>query len=107
MAIENLTLFELHFDRAQFGPASLGGSDGGVAVEDVEPTDETAEMATTDRTAEVETDAPGRAAGRFVLFGVGLGLAVAAALVARRRGDDGIEVVDDESAVDPAEQQAH
>jgi len=97
MAFDKLTLFELHFDGAQFGPRAIGATD----ETDAEPTD------VTETADEIDESAAGRGGARRVLALVGASvlLSVVATFVVRRLGggdeqttlDD---VAADESAVD-------
>lgn len=101
MVLDKLTLFELHFDDAQFGPARMttGGDDADETAATPELEDETSEDAPA-----TETESGDGGMGRaLALAGFSVLLSVAVTLLARRlSGDDG-ETTLDEFADEPVE----
>jgi hypothetical protein len=95
MVLENVTLFEVHLDDAQF-TADAGGSDRseGVRAEDVRVDDEAVDDSEAVEGAETGGESSGRG-GFLRLAAASVALSLVATVVARRvagRGDDPVEV---------------
>lgn len=102
MAIEKLTLFELHFDGAQFGPRRL---DTDTSVGDETPVEtDSPELAEETDSQEQAEETGGR---RFLaLATASVVLAVGATLIARRLFGEDEQTTVDEFAEEPVDSEA-
>lgn len=79
MALDTVTVFELHFDGAQFGPRELPGADSA--------TEETVTAG-----PEAETEAASGRSHVLALVTLSVGFSVVATIVARRLAGDGEQI---------------